>query len=1047
MRPPDSRISVRTKLFLLACVIILSVVAAQTAATIAAARKQNREHEEQNLAAQYYNLKDRIASLQKATAAIARSIAGRADVARMLAADNREGMLEFLLPVFASLKSSLEVSHLSIHNADGFVFLRLHRPEEYGDPILTFRPTITAAVMNQQVVAGIDFDRDYMTICGVAPIFNGDALIGLVDVVLDMDQAFIEDLKGHNQVDYKLWLTYEAARPSGMQPRRRPPPSPSPSLFLYSATYTQTLAIGRDLYERVMASGQPEFAFVRKGDQPVAVLLGPLLGHQNHIIGIAEITRSRAESLAALHQTQEMAIVIAVGLALVGLVLMWLLINLVIMRPLGHLSSVTRRQYEGDLEARAQALPADEFGLLGQRINSMVHKVGETLVEQKNTIAELRKTEETLRATESEYRRLYEDLQRREELYRSLLHSTPDAIIIYNLEGRVQYVNPAFSAIFKWSPEEVLGRRIPFVPDSEKETSLAIIMELIELGRPCNNFETRRLTKDGEILEVGISASRYDDHQGNPAGMLVVMRDITERKHAIESLRKSEEKYRNILENIEEGYFEVDLKGTFMFLNESLARNTGYPQDELVGTNFRKFTPQPVADQMFQLFNQVYRTGRNVKNAEMTVVRKDGQLRVGEISIARIVDQNDQAIGFRGIVRDVTQRTEAKREREMLEAQLRQAQKMEAIGTLAGGIAHDFNNILAPIMGYAELALGDLAVDSRLRKNLVPILNAAHRAKDLVQQILAFSRQSDQERKPLKVQPIIKEALKLLRSTLPTTIDIRLEVDADCGSIMADPTQIHQVIMNLCTNAYHAMREQGGILTVGLDEFEIGEDNRVAYPDLAPGRYLRLGVHDTGHGIDSQTMERIFEPYFTTKEKGEGTGMGLSVVHGIIKSHGGHITVASSPGQGARFDIYLPLLPLEGEEMAGQPVTPLETGTEHILVVDDEEVIAQVLENMLTRLGYEVTTRTGSVEALNVFQAHPERFDLVITDMTMPNMTGDRLAQSIRQTRSEIPIIVCSGFSEQLSQEKAKTLGIKGFIMKPVVIKDLARIVRRVLDG
>lgn len=393
------------------------------------------------------------------------------------------------------------------------------------------------------------------------------------------------------------------------------------------------------------------------------------------------------------------------------------------------------------------------------------------------------------------------------------------------------------------------------------------------------------------------------------------------------------------------------------------------------------------------------------------------------------------------------QRDMQERDKKGLEIQLIQAQKMEAIGTLAGGIAHDFNNILSAIMGYSELALIKAPKEKQLYNNVQNILHASHRAKDLVQQILTFSRKTEEKKAPVQISHLVKEALKFLRSSLPTTIEIREEIAREIGIVNANPTQMHQVIMNLCTNASHAMQKEGGILEVGLRNVDLDSHSAARYPDIDPGKYLRLTVSDTGEGIAPEIMGRIFEPYFTTKEKGVGTGMGLSMVHGIVKGHGGMVTVYSEPGKGSTFHVYIPLIQEEGKRPEIDEDASVPTGTEHILFIDDEPALADLGKQMLERLGYEVTSRTSSVEALELFKAQPDRFDLVITDMTMPNMTGDRLAREFVKIRPDIPIIICTGYSEQITEEKAKRMGIKAFVMKPFVMKELAKIVRKTIDG
>jgi CheY-like chemotaxis protein len=371
---------------------------------------------------------------------------------------------------------------------------------------------------------------------------------------------------------------------------------------------------------------------------------------------------------------------------------------------------------------------------------------------------------------------------------------------------------------------------------------------------------------------------------------------------------------------------------------------------------------------------------------------------------------------------------------------------MEAIGTLAGGIAHDFNNILSAIIGYAELSMMEIPEASEAKHNLEEVRNATRRARDLVKQILAFSHQTEQEKKPVQIKPIVKEAIKLLRASLPTTIEISQHVSPDAGIIVADPTQIHQLMMNLCTNAAHAMEEKGGTLAISLTNVDVDSATAALHIGLESRPYLKLTVSDTGHGMTSDVMERIFEPYFSTREKGEGTGMGLAVVHGIVKSHGGTITVDSNPGQGSTFNVYIPQIEKE-ESPEPELIEVIPPGRERILFVDDEDALVILGKKILEKLGYTVTTRTSSMEALELFRAQPDGFDFVITDMTMPNMTGDRLAKELLEIRNDIPILLCTGYSERISKEKANQIGICDFVMKPLEMGNLARTIRNVLDS
>lgn len=371
---------------------------------------------------------------------------------------------------------------------------------------------------------------------------------------------------------------------------------------------------------------------------------------------------------------------------------------------------------------------------------------------------------------------------------------------------------------------------------------------------------------------------------------------------------------------------------------------------------------------------------------------------------------------------------------------------MEAIGTLAGGIAHDFNNILFPIIGYTEMLMEDFSKNDPVRNSLNEIYTSTLRARDLVKQILTFARQEKNDLKLMKIQPIIKEALKLIRSSIPATIVISQNLQPDCGPVKAEPTQIHQIVLNLSTNAYHAMEANGGELKVNLKEIKLGPYDLVN-TDMLPGPYACLTVTDTGLGMNKDIVDRIFEPFFTTKEKGKGTGMGLSVVHGIVKAMNGAIKVYSEPGRGTEFRVYLPVIENISEKQSFLVEEPITGGTERILLVDDEEAILTMEKQSLVRLGYHVTSRTGSIEAFEAFHTNPDRFDLVITDMSMPKMPGDKLAVELIKIRPEIPVLLCTGFSEIMTAEKIKSLGIRALLMKPVAIRELAKKIREVLDG
>jgi CheY-like chemotaxis protein len=371
---------------------------------------------------------------------------------------------------------------------------------------------------------------------------------------------------------------------------------------------------------------------------------------------------------------------------------------------------------------------------------------------------------------------------------------------------------------------------------------------------------------------------------------------------------------------------------------------------------------------------------------------------------------------------------------------------MEAIGTLAGGIAHDFNNILAAIMGFMEIAKFDLDSEHPASRNLDQALKASHRAKDLVKQILVFSRKDKQHKRPVRMNEVVKEAVKMIRATLPSTIEIRWRIDAAPMTTIADETQLHQMLMNLCSNAAHAMEKDGGILDVTLTSLDLSTQDEAESVQLAPGPYLKLTVKDTGCGMEKDILDCIFDPYFTTKGKDRGTGLGLSMVHGIVLSYGGTVRVESEPSKGSRFDVYLPRVQEAVEASSITASLSTRRGSEHILIVDDEKQLIDMQRQLLEFLGYKVTSHTSSEEALDAFRSNPEAFDLVVTDMTMPRMTGDQMALQMLSIKPRIPIVICTGYSNRISKEKAKAIGIKGLVLKPVVLREMAEVIRNALD-
>ena len=496
------------------------------------------------------------------------------------------------------------------------------------------------------------------------------------------------------------------------------------------------------------------------------------------------------------------------------------------------------------------------------------------------------------------------------------------------------------------------------------------------------------------------------------------------------------------IEQAAESVVITDSQGIIQYVNKAFEKITGYLRKEAVGQN-PKILQSEVHDAAFykKLWAQI--AGGNIWHGHFTNKKKDGSFYEEEATITPVKDQKGAISNYVGVKRDVTREME-------LEKRLVHAEKMEAIGTLAGGIAHDFNNILLPITGYTEMTMAEVSKESKVYSNMEKILYAAERAKELVNQILFFSRQKEMKPKPVDIRPIIKDTLKLLRSSLPATIKIRQNIDEDCGMIVADPTQIYQVVMNLCTNAYHAMLSKGGNLDIDLKKIIIGTEDLYRYPkvvsELTPGTYIKLSISDTGEGMDEKVKAKIFEPYFTTKQKGKGTGLGLATAHGIIKSHGGHVLVSSEPGKGSTFNVYF--LQIDGDFKIHKtiPEEKLLTGNEKILLVDDEKYVADVEKKMLEYFGYQVAEFYDSKKALKIFAEKPDDFNIIITDQTMPDITGVELAENILKIKPDIPIILLTGFSDQVSEDKARKAGVKEYIMKPVVMKKLAETVRMLLD-
>jgi PAS domain S-box-containing protein len=499
------------------------------------------------------------------------------------------------------------------------------------------------------------------------------------------------------------------------------------------------------------------------------------------------------------------------------------------------------------------------------------------------------------------------------------------------------------------------------------------------------------------------------------------------------TLQGAEQPYRTLMETMSEGALTMAIDGTILYCNQRFAEMLGASLNKIIGLSFQEIMPSGHWQAFKVLFNKFGKEGCRGEYCFNTFEGREIPVYVS----ARFLQLPDVE-GFCIVATDLT-------ERQMLEQQLRQSQKMEAIGTLAGGVAHDFNNILAAIIGFGEMVEEDLPPESPSIPRMQRLLSAASRGTELVRQILTFSRKTEPMRTPLSLAPLVKDTIQFLRASLPTTIEIKLSMKAARDTILASPAELQQVLMNLVTNASFAMKEKGGILGIDVTNVDFEPDSPVFDTDIEPGEYVQIIVTDTGSGIAPHVMKRIFEPFFTTKEVGEGTGMGLPVVYGVVKSLHGTITVESEPGAGSTFRVFLPIAKTD-EKPEGSEAQVAPKGTERILFVDDEEMLTEWGQAALERLGYSVTALTDSTEALKLFSSDPSRFDLVITDQTMPKLTGMDLARKLLTIRNNIPIILYTGHSDSTSREKAKEAGIREFLMKPLEKQQLAEAIRRVLQ-
>ncbi len=637
-------------------------------------------------------------------------------------------------------------------------------------------------------------------------------------------------------------------------------------------------------------------------------------------------------------------------------------------------------------------------------------------------------------------------LRESEEKYRAIFENANEGIYQTTPEGRLLSVNPALARMFGFaSPGEMIeqvkdmGREL-YVNPRDREHMLRILRE----QGVVDGLEVEMRRQDKSTFWISIHLHGVYDASGNIAYLEGTNVDITKRKRAEEALRESEERFRRMAEVSPEIFWMATPDwGRTIYVSPAFERITGITIAEAY-QNPRVWLDIVHVEDMDLVTSMVGSVQQQDLEYEFRIVRKEGSVRWINIRSSVVKDAQGIPLYLTGIAEDISERKRSEEEMRAYEARLLRSQKLEAIGTLAGGIAHDFNNILSAIIGYSELALDDLPEDNPAQDNIREVIRAGDRARDLVKQILTFSRQVETEYRPVKVQIIAKEALKLLRSSIPSTITITEHIQPDAHPVLADPTQIHQIIMNLCTNAYHAMLPAGGEMRISLEQLRLDKEFSLQHPGLREGMYLRLMVDDTGCGMDVEILKRVFDPFFTTKEKGKGTGLGLATVHGIVTSLGGTVFVSSTIAHGSTFEVYLPAFEGEPDDFhkAEQPV--VQGKGETILLVDDEEAILQFSKAMLEHLGYKVESSSSSMAALKAFQAHPDTFDLVITDQTMPVMSGSTLAREILNIRT-VPIILMTGYSETITPEEAHSQGIEEYLDKPFTKANLACAVRRCL--
>ncbi len=630
-------------------------------------------------------------------------------------------------------------------------------------------------------------------------------------------------------------------------------------------------------------------------------------------------------------------------------------------------------------------------------------------------------------------------LKKSEERYRTILDTMEEGYFEDDLKGTLTFVNDAACRLMGYDRDELIGMNYRNYSSPETARQMyEVYHRIFESGNPEFMMDYEIIRKVGSVRTHQANAALLRDQAGDPKGFRILVRDMTERKKAEDALRLSEERYRTILDTMEEGYYEVDLKGSFTFANDAGCRLLGYEHNELIGMNYRNYHSPETARHMYEVYHPMFETGKTEFLMDYEIIRKDGSVRTHQANSTILRDQAGRPKGFRVLARDITERKRAEDEKAKLEAQLLQAQKMESVGRLAGGVAHDFNNMLSVILGYTELIKLRLEPDNPLLHDLMEIERAAGRSKDITAQLLAFSRKQIISPRPMNLNDLISSTQKTLARLIGEDIDLRFYPGEGLWSIRFDLSQMEQILVNLAVNARDAM-PHGGKLTIETANILMNEDYCRVHLGFTSGPYVLLAVSDNGSGMDKETLQNVFEPFFTTKEIGKGTGLGLATVYGTVQQNNGFINVYSEPGQGTTFKIYLPRS-MDGvevsEEILEQPVT---SGSGKVLLVEDDDLMRKMTTDMLETIGYSVLAVGSPLEALSICEEKDARFDLVITDVVMPGMSGRELRDKLGIIRPDMKVLFMSGYTSNVIVHHGVLEEGVHFIQKPFSLNDFAR--------